>query len=76
MCKEVKVTFTWLSGSLSDGKENPASRVSKTDKILYDEYIALLSGGLDAQKAYILGKYDSLSPDSDVNRVRMILNEF
>ena len=74
MYEKVKVTFTWIFGlPLDEPKENP---VVKEVELLYDEYIALLTGGLEAQKAYILGNYESLSPETYVNKVRMTTNGF
>ena len=75
MCDKVKVTFTWIMGLPLDEPQEK-SVVTKEVELLYDEYIALLTGGIEAQKAYILGNYESLSPDTYVNKVRMTTNGF
>lgn len=75
MYNKVKVTFTWISGSALDAPEEK-SVVTKDVELLYDEYIALLSGGIEAQKAYILGNYEFLSPETCVNKVRMTTKDF
>ena len=75
MCDKVKVTFTLILGLPLDEPQEK-SVITKEVELWYDEYIALLTGGIEAQKAYILGNYESVSPDTCVNKVRMTTNGF